>query len=68
MSFRKVVKKFVPSGLFPAIEPYGHLAEAVLFNIASGFPARHPDVLVTTASGIHAIPIAEHVIGMILVL
>jgi UDP-N-acetylmuramoyl-L-alanyl-D-glutamate--2,6-diaminopimelate ligase len=39
MGFRTAVKKFIPKGLFPAIEPYGHLAEAVLFNTINGFPA-----------------------------
>lgn len=40
MSFRSLVKKFIPKGLFPKIEPYGHLAEAFLFHALSGFPAR----------------------------
>jgi phosphoglycerate dehydrogenase-like enzyme len=34
--------------------------------IAQGLFTRRPDLVVTTASGIHAIPIGEHVIGMIL--
>ena len=40
MNIRKIVKKFIPAGLFPAVEPYGHLAEAVLLNTVNGFPAR----------------------------
>lgn len=40
MGFRATVKRFIPKGLFPKIEPYGHLAEAVLFNTINGFPAR----------------------------
>ena len=39
MSFRKFVKMFIPTGLFKKIEPYGHLVEAVIFNIIYGFPA-----------------------------
>jgi phosphoglycerate dehydrogenase-like enzyme len=34
--------------------------------IGQGLFTRRPDLIVTTASGIHAIPIGEHVIGMIL--
>src|SRR4051794_8931550 len=34
--------------------------------IEQGLFKRRPDLVVTTASGIHAIPIGEHVIGMIL--
>ena len=34
--------------------------------ITQGLFERRPDLVVTTASGIHAIPIGEHVIGMIL--
>lgn len=34
--------------------------------IEQGLFAHRPDLIVTTASGIHAIPIGEHVIGMIL--
>lgn len=40
MSFRKLVKMFIPTRLFAAVEPYGHLAEAILFNLLNGFPAR----------------------------
>src|SRR4051812_26067084 len=50
MGFRTVVKKFIPSGLFPKIEPYGHLAEAVLFNTINGFPAKDLKVIGVTGT------------------
>lgn len=50
MGFRTIVKKFIPKDLFPTIEPYGHLAEAVLFNTAYGFPARGLNVIGVTGT------------------
>lgn len=50
MNFRKVVKKFIPKSLFGSIEPYGHLAEAVLVNAANGFPARGLKVIGVTGT------------------
>ncbi len=50
MGFRTTVKKFIPKGLFPRIEPYGHLAEAVLFNTINGFPARGMKVIGVTGT------------------
>jgi UDP-N-acetylmuramoyl-L-alanyl-D-glutamate--2,6-diaminopimelate ligase len=50
MSTRKLVKKFIPKGLFPAIEPYGHLGEAIVFNAASGFPGRGLKVIGVTGT------------------
>jgi UDP-N-acetylmuramoyl-L-alanyl-D-glutamate--2,6-diaminopimelate ligase len=50
MSFRSIVKKVVPRGLFPAIEPYGHLGEAVLYNTLAGFPARGMQVIGVTGT------------------
>jgi UDP-N-acetylmuramoyl-L-alanyl-D-glutamate--2,6-diaminopimelate ligase len=50
MSFRSVVKKVIPAGLFAAVEPYGHLAEAVLENIFYGFPARKLKVIGVTGT------------------
>jgi len=50
MNVRKLVKVFIPKGLFPKIEPYGHLAEAVLFNTVSGFPARGMKVIGVTGT------------------
>ncbi len=50
MGFRSLIKKFIPTGLFPAIEPYGHLAEAVLFNAMNGFPSRGLKVIGVTGT------------------
>lgn len=50
MNFRKVVKKLIPTGLFRMIEPYGHLAEAVIFNVINGFPARKLKVIGVTGT------------------
>lgn len=50
MSIRRLVKKFIPKGLFPKIEPYGHLAEGVLFNTLHGFPARNLKVIGVTGT------------------
>jgi len=50
MGFRSFVKKLIPSGLFVAIEPYGHLTEAVLFNTINGFPARGMKVIGVTGT------------------
>lgn len=40
----------IPSGLFVAIEPYGHLVEAVLFNVVNGFPGRGLKVIGVTGT------------------
>jgi UDP-N-acetylmuramoyl-L-alanyl-D-glutamate--2,6-diaminopimelate ligase len=50
MSFRGLVKKFIPTGLFRTVEPYGHLGEAVLFNTINGFPARGLKVIGVTGT------------------
>lgn len=50
MSLRKVVKFFIPKKLFRFIEPYGHLAEAILFNVLYGFPARNMKVIGVTGT------------------
>jgi UDP-N-acetylmuramoyl-L-alanyl-D-glutamate--2,6-diaminopimelate ligase len=50
MNIRKAVKSVIPSGLFPAIEPYGHLAEAVLLNTINGFPSRKFKVIGVTGT------------------
>ncbi|MGH7237027.1 MAG: Mur ligase family protein [Candidatus Saccharimonadales bacterium] len=50
MNPRALVKEFIPKGLFPAIEPYGHLAEAVLFNIINGFPAHQMKIIGVTGT------------------
>lgn len=50
MGLRTIVKKFIPKGLFPKIEPFGHLVEAVIFNIIYGFPARNMKVIGVTGT------------------
>jgi len=50
MGLRTIVKKFIPKGLFPKIEPFGHLAEAVILNIINGFPARNMKVIGVTGT------------------
>src|SRR3989304_4907121 len=50
MSFRSLVKAFIPRKLFRKIEPYGHLGEAVLFNVINGFPARGLKVIGVTGT------------------
>jgi UDP-N-acetylmuramoyl-L-alanyl-D-glutamate--2,6-diaminopimelate ligase len=50
MNIRKIVKKVIPSGLFPTVEPYGHLAEAVLLNTINGFPGRGLKVIGVTGT------------------
>ncbi len=37
---RSVIKKVVPRNAFAAIAPFGHLCEAVLYNVINGFPGR----------------------------
>ena len=50
MGVRAVVKKLIPKKVFRAIEPYGHLAEAVLFNTLNGFPAKGLKVIGVTGT------------------
>lgn len=50
MNLRKLVKILVPTRLFRIIEPWGHLAEAVLFNILYGFPGRGLKVIGVTGT------------------
>lgn len=50
MSARTIIKKLIPVGLFRKIEPYGHLAEAVVLNIIYGFPARKMKVIGVTGT------------------
>ncbi len=48
--FRKIVKALIPRDLFRNIEPYGHLAEAILWNVVTGFPARGMKVIGVTGT------------------
>jgi UDP-N-acetylmuramoyl-L-alanyl-D-glutamate--2,6-diaminopimelate ligase len=50
MNPRTIVKKFIPKGLFPKIEPYGHLVEAVAENTLYGFPTRKLKVIGVTGT------------------
>ena len=50
MHIRKIAKKVIPSGLFSLVEPYGHLAEAVLYNMLNGFPGRNLKVIGVTGT------------------
>ena len=50
MGARDIVKKLVPAGLFRAVEPTGHWAEAVVENILLGFPARGLKVIGVTGT------------------
>jgi UDP-N-acetylmuramoyl-L-alanyl-D-glutamate--2,6-diaminopimelate ligase len=50
MNPRKVVKKFIPKTLFKTVEPYGHLAEAVVFNTINGFPGKKLKVIGVTGT------------------
>lgn len=49
-SLRKVVKKIIPTGLFKKIEPYGHLAEAVIMNVRYGFPGKKMRIIGVTGT------------------
>jgi UDP-N-acetylmuramoyl-L-alanyl-D-glutamate--2,6-diaminopimelate ligase len=48
--FRKLVKRLVPQQLFLAIEPTGHLIEAVMWNVLEGFPTRGMKVIGVTGT------------------
>lgn len=50
MSARSAVKKLIPIGLFAAVEPYGHLVEAFVFNLINGFPGRGLKVIGVTGT------------------
>lgn len=47
---RSSVKKLLPTGIFSTVEPYGHLAEAVVQNVRHGFPARGMKVIGVTGT------------------
>ena len=50
MSFRSIIKKFIPSQLFKKVEPLGHWIEAILAQIYYGFPARNLKVIGVTGT------------------
>jgi UDP-N-acetylmuramoyl-L-alanyl-D-glutamate--2,6-diaminopimelate ligase len=50
MNPRRIIKVLIPMNLFKKVEPYGHWAEAILFNILNGFPARGLKVIGVTGT------------------
>ena len=50
MNIRTLVKRVVPVSLFQTIEPYGHLAEAVLIESLNGFPAKGLKIIGVTGT------------------
>ncbi len=50
MNIRRAVKRVVPKGLFARVEPLGHLAEAVVWNVLYGFPGRGLSVIGVTGT------------------
>lgn len=50
MSMRTVIKKIIPTQLFRAIEPTGHLLEAVLASVKYGFPGKKMRVIGVTGT------------------
>ena len=50
MNIRSVVKRVVPRGVFQRVEPVGHLAEAVFWNVVYGFPGRGLKVIGVTGT------------------
>lgn len=50
MNPRSLIKKVVPRSFFRQIEPTGHLAEAILLNVAHGFPAHGLQVIGVTGT------------------
>lgn len=50
MGIRDVVKKIIPTRIFRDIEPYGHLAEAVIYETKAGFPAKGLKVIGVTGT------------------
>lgn len=50
MNMRKIVKSLLPTKLFRAIEPTGHLLESIFVNLTLGFPARKLRVIGVTGT------------------
>jgi len=50
MNLRKTAKQIIPVGVYPAIEPAGHLVEAALLNTINGFPGRGMKVIGVTGT------------------
>jgi UDP-N-acetylmuramoyl-L-alanyl-D-glutamate--2,6-diaminopimelate ligase len=50
MSIRRSIKRLIPRRIFMAAAPLGHLAEAVVYNCAYGFPGRKLKVIGITGT------------------
>lgn len=50
MNVRTAVKKLIPQSVFEVIEPAGHLAEAIVWQVAYRFPARGIKVIGVTGT------------------
>ncbi len=50
MNPRSIVKKILPKSAFSVIEPYGHLAEAIIINAVNGFPLKGIKVIGVTGT------------------
>jgi UDP-N-acetylmuramoyl-L-alanyl-D-glutamate--2,6-diaminopimelate ligase len=50
MNPKRLVKKAIPKSLFKTIEPAGHLAEAVGYNVLNGFPGKGMKVIGITGT------------------
>ncbi|MBX4199723.1 UDP-N-acetylmuramyl-tripeptide synthetase [Candidatus Saccharibacteria bacterium] len=50
MNLRRIVKRLLPRTVFKHVEPFGHLLEAVVFNVIYGFPARGLRVIGVTGT------------------
>lgn len=50
MGIRGIVKALIPKRLFRSIEPWGHLLEALIFNLLYGFPGRNFKVIGVTGT------------------
>jgi UDP-N-acetylmuramoyl-L-alanyl-D-glutamate--2,6-diaminopimelate ligase len=50
MNPKRLGKKLIPPAVFERVEPAGHLAEAVGYNVLNGFPARGMKVIGVTGT------------------
>lgn len=50
MGMRQIVKKLVPAQMLTVVAPWGHLAEAIIYNSLYGFPARNLKVIGITGT------------------
>lgn len=50
MNPKALLKKIIPVDTFRNIEPYGHLLEAMFYQVASGFPAKNLHIIGVTGT------------------